>query len=47
MMPGIIGDLEITKAGGQFCIEWSATYGVAGSITAKQARITLEPGKPL
>ena len=46
MVPGNIGNLEITKAGDQFCVEWDPSYGVTGSITAKQVRVTLEPGKP-
>ena len=43
MIPGIISDLEITKSGEHFRIEWDASYGITGSITAKQVRITLEP----
>lgn len=46
MAPGIILDLEITSLDQRFHIEWSASYGVTGSITAKQVRITSEPGKP-
>jgi hypothetical protein len=46
MMPSIISDLEITSSDQQLRIRWSASYGVEGSITAKQVRITLEPGKP-
>lgn len=46
MVPGIIFDLEITKVDEHFRIEWSASYGVTGSVTAKQVQITLEPGKP-
>ncbi|HVJ54009.1 MAG TPA: hypothetical protein VM689_16185 [Aliidongia sp.] len=45
MVPGIIFDLEITKTSGLFRIEWSASYGVTGSVAAKQMQITLEPGK--
>lgn len=46
MMPGIIFDLEITKAEEQFRIEWAASYGVSGSVVAKKVKITVEPGKP-
>jgi hypothetical protein len=46
MVPGIIYGLEINKADEHFRIEWSASYGVDGSVTAKQVRITLEPGRP-
>jgi hypothetical protein len=47
MVPGIIFDLEITSLDQGFHLEWSASYGVSGSINAKQVRITLEPGEPL
>jgi len=46
MMPAIILDLEITKVDENYCIEWSASYGVAGFITAKHVRISLAPGRP-
>jgi hypothetical protein len=46
MAPGIIFDLAITRAEQRFRIEWSASYGVAGSIVAKQVRVILEPGRP-
>lgn len=46
MVPGIIFDLEITRVGEHFCIEWSASYGVNGSVTAKHALINLAPGQP-
>ena len=29
-----------------FRLEWSASYGASGSISAKEVRITLEPGEP-
>lgn len=44
-VPGILFDLEVTKVGEHFRIEWSASYGVAGSITAKHVRINTVPGK--
>ena len=44
-VPGIIFDLEVTKIDEHFRLEWSASYGVTGSRTAKRVRVTLEPGK--
>lgn len=46
MAPGIIFDLEITKVDQHFRVEWSASYGVDGFITAKHLQISLAPGKP-
>jgi hypothetical protein len=46
MVPAIIFDLEITSLDQGFRLEWSASYGVSGSISAKEVRITLEPGEP-
>ncbi len=43
---GIIFDLEITKADEHFRIEWSASYGVTGFVTASSVRISLVPGEP-
>jgi hypothetical protein len=45
-VPGVIYDLKITKMGDHFRIEWGASYGVAGSVTAKHIGITLKQGKP-
>ncbi|MFD9897741.1 hypothetical protein [Mesorhizobium sp. NPDC059025] len=45
-MPAIIFDLQITKVDENYRVEWSASYGVEGFITAKQMRVSLEPGKP-
>lgn len=45
-VPGIIYDLKITKMGEHFRIEWSASYGVAGFVTAKHIRLSLKQGKP-
>lgn len=45
MVPGIILDLEITTAGEHFRVEWNASYGVTGSVTAKHVRAILKPGK--
>ncbi len=46
MVPGIIFDLEITKVDEHFRVEWDASYGVTGLITARRVRIGLVPGKP-
>ena len=46
IVPAVIFDLEITRLDQGFRLAWSASYGVTGSISAKQVRITLEPGKP-
>jgi len=46
MMPGIIGNLEISKADERYRIEWDASYGVAGFITAKGVRISFVPEGP-
>ena len=43
MVPGIILDLDITRAEELFRIEWSASYGVQGCVDARQVRITLNP----
>ena len=44
MVPGIISDLEITRPGEHFRIEWDASYGVTGFVIANMVPITLEPG---
>jgi hypothetical protein len=46
IVPAVIFDLEITRLDQGFRLAWSASYGVTGSISAKQVRITLEPDKP-
>lgn len=46
MVPGIILDLDVTRVEEGLRFEWSASYGVGGAVTARQARITLEPGRP-
>jgi hypothetical protein len=46
MAPGIIFELEITKEGEQFRIEWDSSYGVNGFVVAKRMEISLAPGKP-
>lgn len=46
ILPGIIGSLEITKTNEGYEFSWDASYGVEGSIQARQARLELSPGKP-
>jgi len=46
IVPAVIIDLDISSLDQGFRLEWSASYGVSGSISAKQVRITLEPGEP-
>ncbi|WP_454817835.1 hypothetical protein [Labrys neptuniae] len=46
MMPGIIFELDVTRVEEGLRFEWSPSYGVCGAVTARQARIALEPGKP-
>jgi len=46
MVPGVILDLKITKVDGHLRVEWSASYGVNGFVTARHASISLIPGKP-
>ncbi|TXI02746.1 MAG: hypothetical protein E6Q76_15025 [Rhizobium sp.] len=43
MVPGIIFDLEITKTDQSFRIEWDASYGVSGFVSAKHVEISLVP----
>ncbi len=45
IVPAVIFDLEITRLDRGFRLEWSASYGVSGSISAKELRIILEPGE--
>ena len=42
----IIDDLEITKVGEELQFSWDCSYGVYGTIRAKDARIEISPGKP-
>jgi hypothetical protein len=46
MMPGIIFGLEITEAEGEYALTWDASYGVIGTIRARQVLISIQPGKP-
>lgn len=46
MVPGIIYDLDISAVNEFYRVEWSASYGVEGSITVKGVQINLMPGKP-
>ncbi len=45
-LQGIISDLRITKSGDAYRIIWEGSYGVEGTLCAKQVRIELRPGKP-
>jgi hypothetical protein len=44
-LPSIIFNLEITKVGEHWRIEWDASYGVTGLVTAKHLQFDLQPGK--
>ncbi len=46
MVPGIIDNMQITQDGERFRVEWEACYGIEGSVTSNQVRVTLDPGKP-
>jgi len=46
MMPSISLDLEIVAQDEHFRVEWGASYGASGIITARRVQISLEPGKP-
>jgi hypothetical protein len=45
-LPGIIFDLEVTKADESMQLAWSGSYGAAGTLRAKKMRFDLQPGKP-
>jgi hypothetical protein len=45
-LQGIISELSISTVEGDIQLAWTGSYGVEGSIRAKQARISLQPGKP-
>jgi Immunity protein 50 len=45
-LKGIVDRMHITKIDGDYEFAWDASYGVDGSIRAKQAHIGLTPGKP-
>jgi hypothetical protein len=46
MVPGIIFEFDVTKTNELFHIEWSSSYGVAGTIHAEEIAVRLQPGKP-
>jgi Immunity protein 50 len=46
LVPGIIFDLEVTKADESMQLAWGGSYGVAGTLRAKKIRFDLQPGKP-
>ena len=45
-LPGIVGFLDITRTEDGYQFAWDVSYGVGGSLRAKQARIELSPGEP-
>jgi Immunity protein 50 len=45
-LPGIIFDLEVTKADEGIQLSWGGSYGVSGTLRAKKIRFDLQPGKP-
>jgi len=45
-LPGIIGSLEVTSQDGVYQLEWDGSYGVSGTLSAKQMQMELKPGKP-
>jgi hypothetical protein len=45
-LPGIIFDLQITKADAGFEIAWSGSYGVSGILRAQRISIAFRPGGP-
>ena len=45
-LPGIIFDLQITKAFLGFELAWSGSYGVSGTMRAQRISIAFRPGKP-
>ncbi|MGO9483823.1 MAG: hypothetical protein ACLPX9_04440 [Rhodomicrobium sp.] len=45
-LPGIIFELTVSSADGDIQLTWTGSYGIEGTIRAKQARFSLQPGKP-
>jgi hypothetical protein len=45
-LPGIIFDLQITKADSGFELAWSGSYGVSGTLRAQRISIDFRPGNP-
>jgi hypothetical protein len=45
-LPGIISGLGVSAAEGNIQLAWTGSYGVEGTIRAKQVRFDLQPGKP-
>ena len=44
-LPGIIFDMAVSRLGDEFELTWTGSYGVAGTIRAKNLSFALEPGK--
>jgi hypothetical protein len=45
-LPGIIFDLEVTRTEDGWQLLWSGSYGVEGTLRARQMHIGFAPGKP-
>jgi hypothetical protein len=43
-LPGIVGQLHITKSGDEFEVAWDGSYGVSGTLRAKEVSIVSRPG---
>jgi hypothetical protein len=43
-LPGIIFQLHITRSGDEFDLSWEGSYGVSGTIRAKQVSVESRPG---
>lgn len=45
-LPAIIFDLGLARVRDRFELTWNSSYGVEGTLQAKQMRIGFVPGKP-
>jgi hypothetical protein len=43
-LPGIVFQLQIVKSGDEFDVSWDGSYGVSGTLHAKQVSIESRPG---
>jgi hypothetical protein len=43
-LPGIVFQLHITKSGDEFDVSWDGSYGVSGTVRARQVSIESRPG---
>lgn len=46
MVPAIILDMQVTRSGEHVRVEWDASYGLYGSVTASHMQISFEPETP-